>query len=134
MEASYQLVLGFSAWTLFLLLLIGLLRVGLVLTGHRKPNGFKPSGEDVSPFANRLCRAHANCYENMPMVLGVILYAAWTNQLAVTNCCAMVFLGARVLQSLTHIISTRNKAVLLRFAFFAVQCAILAYWMICLWF
>ena len=50
-------LLGFIAWTLLLVLGIGLLRSWLTVTGKRAANEFSTSGADVSPFSARLCRA-----------------------------------------------------------------------------
>ncbi|QRN03074.1 MAPEG family protein [Legionella sp. MW5194] len=130
MESGYLLVLGFCTWTLILLFSIGLLRVSLTVSGQRRANAFSPFGDDVSPFANRLCRAHANCYENLPVVIGVVFVAALTQQLPVINPLVLTFLTLRVLQSIVHVLSTRVLAVLVRFVFFAGQVLILFYWII----
>ncbi|KTD47005.1 MAPEG family protein [Legionella rubrilucens] len=130
MESGYLLVLGFCTWTLILLFSIGLLRVSLTVSGQRRANAFSPFGDDVSPFANRLCRAHANCYENLPVVVGVVFVAAMTQQLSVINPLALTCLTLRVLQSIVHVLSTRVLAVLVRFLFFAGQVFILFYWII----
>ena len=129
MSHSAIALLGFVSWTLLLLLMIGGTRAGLVLTGKRAANQFNPDGKDVSPFSNRLCRAHANCYENLPLFAAVILLALVMGRNGVTDPLALWFLGARVAQSVTHLISTSHNAVLVRFAFFAVQIAILVYWL-----
>lgn len=133
MEPSYLLVLGFCTWTFLLLLTIGAYRIGLTLQGQSKANSFKPSSEFGHTFGHRIGRAHANCCENLPLVLGVVLYAFMTNNLAIINSLALLFLGLRVAQSITHIISVRVIAVLIRFTLFAGQCAIFIYWLYCLW-
>ncbi|MDX1838415.1 MAPEG family protein [Legionella taurinensis] len=130
MELGYLLVLGYCTWTLILLFSIGLLRVSLTVSGQRRANAFSPFGDEVSPFANRLCRAHANCYENLPVVLGVVFVAAMTQQLSVINPLALTLLTLRVLQSIVHVLSTRVLAVLVRFVFFVGQVLILFYWII----
>lgn len=132
MESAYLLVLGFCSWALILLLGIGVLRFSFVLTGQRRANAFTPSGEEISSFGHRVCRAHANCYENLPVVIGVVLVAAMTHQLAIINPLALTFLTLRVLQSIVHVLSNAVTAVLIRFLLFAAQVAILAYWIICL--
>lgn len=53
MNASIAALLGYVAWTLALLMLLGLLRTKLTLAGERQPNSFDPGGADVSPFSNR---------------------------------------------------------------------------------
>lgn len=123
-------LLGYALWTIILVLSLGLLRTGLVVAGKKKANEFKPSGEDLQGIGARLTRAHANCYENLPIAGAVLLYAIATSQTAITDGLALAFLGARVLQSLTHIVSTSRPAVLLRFAFFVVQIVILIIWIV----
>lgn len=130
MNTSYMLVLGFSAWALLLLLMIAVVRFSMVAKGEHKPHNFTPDGEEMSAFSKRLYRAHANCYENLPLLLGVIFVAALTNNLALTDPLALTFLACRILQSLAHLYSGRSRVVLIRFAFFAVQCGILIYWLI----
>lgn len=130
MSPSELAVLGFAAWTLLLVTTIGLMRSGYVLGGKRPANSFNPDGADVSAFSNRLCRAHANCYENLPIFLAVILLAIATGRSVVTDPLALWFLGARVAQSATHLASTSQSAVTLRFAFMLVQVGILAWWII----
>lgn len=133
MQESYLLLLGFCSWTVLILMLIGALRTWLTLTCQRRANNFAPSGEDISPFSHRLCRTHANCYENLPIVIGIIGYAYMTNNLAITNTFAIAFLVFRILQSITHLISTSVIAVSIRFAFFTGQYAIILYWLYHLW-
>lgn len=123
-------LLGFVAWTILLVLMLAVVRTGLVFAGKKKSNEFKPSGEDLEGFGSRLTRAHSNCYENLPIAGAVLLYAIATSQTAITDQLAMAFLGARVLQSLTHLASTNRLAVLIRFAFFVVQVLILIFWLL----
>lgn len=121
MPPSATALVGFAAWTLLLVLLIGLYRVSLVMTGKRAPNQFDPGGADVGEFSGRLCRAHANCYENLPIFGALIAVALVTGQTAATDGLAMWFLGARIGQSVVHIASTSNMAVNVRFVLFLAQ-------------
>lgn len=123
-------LLGFAAWTLILVVTLGVYRTGLVSAGKKRANEFRASGDDLTGFGQRLTRAHANCYENLPAAGAVLLYAIATDQTAVTDGLAFAFLGARVLQSLVHLASTSRAAVLVRFAFFIVQVVILAIWIL----
>lgn len=123
-------LLGYAAWTILLVMLLGALRTGLVFAGKKKANEFRPSGEDLQGFGQRATRAHANCYENLPVAAAILLYAIATNQTAITDELALLFLGARLLQSLTHLASTSRPAVLVRFAFFIVQIVILVIWLL----
>lgn len=130
MTPSAVALLGFAAWSILLVVLLAIFRVSLVTAGKKSSAGFSPMGDDVDGFGRRLTRAHANCYENLPLAGAVLLYAIATNQTAITDGLAMAFLGARLLQSLTHLASTSRPAVSIRFAFYVVQILILAFWIL----
>jgi uncharacterized MAPEG superfamily protein len=119
---------GFLAWSLALLVLMELIRCKLVLTREVPANGFTPDNARLSPFMQRLARAHANCIEGLPIFGGLMLVALVTERTAVTDPLAYAFLAARVLQSLVHLASVSPAAVTLRFTAFAVQMAIAVYW------
>ena len=121
---------GFILWTLLLLVTMGLTRVRLVMTRQVPPNGFKPDNAGLSPFMQRLARAHMNCVEGLPVFGGLMLVAAVSGQTAITDPLAYVFLGARLAQSLVHLASTSNRAVQLRFFAFLVQVLIGFWWAI----
>lgn len=123
-------MLGFVAWTLLLMLLMESMRSWLVLSGRKPPDRFRIDGSDVSPFAQRLARAHANCYESFPIVGGLLLLALATNHTTITDPLALWLLAARLAQSITHLLSTNALAVRIRFTFFAVQLLIAAWWVI----
>ena len=130
MTHSLFALLGFATWTLLLLAGIALLRCCYTLIGERRANGFAVSGEDVSPFSGRLCRAHANCYENLPAFAAIIAVAALSGNAHITDPLALWALAARITQSSIHLISTRNRAVIARFSMLMVQWVIQAYWIV----
>jgi uncharacterized MAPEG superfamily protein len=132
MTATALAVLGYSAWMLVLLLILGGLRTYLTLSGQKAANSFRPDGSDVSPFSGRLCRAHANCYEGFPIFGGLLLLALASGRSAATDPLALWFLAARIGQSTTHLISTSVQAVQVRFAFFLAQVVIAIWWVIAL--
>lgn len=132
MNHSALALLGFAAWTMILLAGIALLRGTLTLGGVRDANSFAVGGEDVSPFSGRLCRAHANGYENLPVFASILAVAMVSGHAALTDPLALWALGARVAQSSAHLISTCNRAVLLRFSCLMAQWAIQAYWLVLL--
>lgn len=123
-------LLGYIGLLLLILLILAGLRTMLTLKGVKKANDFSPTGEDAGDFSRRLVRAHANMYEFFPVYGGVLLYAMATGQSDVTNGLAMIFLGARVVQAIIHILSTSVLAVQARFFFFLVQFFIAAYWVL----
>ena len=118
----------FIAWTLLLLVLMEVIRSQLVLTGKVVANGFTPDNAGLSPFMQRLARAHANCVESLPVFGGLLLVAIVTERTAIADPLAYVFLASRVFQSLVHLASTSPTAVTIRFTAFAVQMGIGLYW------
>ncbi len=125
-------LLGFAAWTIMMVMLLGLFRTGLVFAGKKKSNEFRATGEDLGSFGYRATRVHANCYENLPVAAAVLLYAIATNQTAITDPLALAFLGLRLAQSAVHLTSTARPMVLIRFAFYIGQNAILIFWILSL--
>ena len=121
-------LIAFIAWTLLLLTLMEVIRTQLVLRRKVRANGFTPDNANLSPFMQRLARAHANCLENLPIFGGLLLDAIATGNTSITNPLAYLFLGARVFQSLVHLSSVSALAVTIRFTAFAVQMTIGLYW------
>jgi uncharacterized MAPEG superfamily protein len=112
-------------WTLVLLIAgIGVPRVSAVLMGRAEPKQFRADVPQGSERYQRTMRAHMNCVENLPVFAALVLLGS---SLGITGplfqvSAALVF-PARVLQSLTHVASGRNRAVNARFGFFSVQLA-----------
>lgn len=130
MSPSVLALVGYVAWTILLATTIVFYRTVLVLKKERAANAFLPSGDDVSPFSNRLCRAHANCYENLPIFAALVLLALVTGNASITDPLARWVLAARVAQSTVHLISTSEMAVSLRAVLLLVQLGIEAYWVV----
>lgn len=125
-------LIGFIAWALLLLVLMEAIRSQLVLRGKVPANGFTPDNTGLSPFMQRLARAHANCVEGLPIFGGLLLVAIATGRSSITDPLAYAFLACRVFQSLVHLASLSPAAVTVRFTAFAAQMAIGAYWAFCL--
>ena len=121
---------GFIAWSLALLVLMEAIRSKLVLTREVAPNAFTPDNAALSPFMQRLARAHANCLEGLPIFGGLLLVAVLAGKPQTTDALAYVFLAARIAQSLIHLASVSPAAVTARFTAFAVQLGIGVYWAI----
>ena len=119
---------GFISWVLLLLLLMEGIRSQLVLRGKVAANGFTPDNAGLSPFMQRLARAHGNCVEGLPIFGGLLVVAIVTDRAAVTDPLAYLLLGSRIVQSLIHLASSSPAAATLRFTAFAVQLAIGIYW------
>lgn len=76
----------------------------------------------------RLARAHANCVEGLPIFGGLLAIAIMTSRTGITDALAFWLLGARIVQSIIHLVSTSPLAVSLRFTAFAIQMMIGVYW------
>jgi uncharacterized MAPEG superfamily protein len=68
-------------------------------------------------------RAHANCLENLPLYTAVVVAIVATGiQSVVLDRLAIVFLAARVCQTIVHVaLAATNFATTLRFIFFSTQ-------------
>jgi uncharacterized MAPEG superfamily protein len=127
-HASATVLTALIAWALLLLVLMEVLRTRLVATKAVASNEFKPDNSNLSPFMQRLARAHANCVEGLPIFGGLLVVALLTNRAGITDPLAPWLLAARLIQSTTHLASLSVLAVNIRFLAFAVQIAIAAYW------
>jgi uncharacterized MAPEG superfamily protein len=130
MTPTLTALTGFVAWTLFLLILMETIRSKLVLTRAVRSNQFVPDNANLSPFMQRLARAHANCLEGLPIFGGLMVIAVVSGKSAVTDPLAYVFLGARIVQSVVHLSSLSVVAVNIRFSAFAIQMLIGGYWVV----
>jgi uncharacterized MAPEG superfamily protein len=130
MSTTLLALLGFLSWTLFLLVLMEAIRSKLVLTREVPANGFSPDNAGLSPFMQRLARAHANCLEGLPLFGGFMVLAVVAGKTNITDPLAYALLAARIIQSAIHLASTSPMAVTARFTAFAVQLGIAIYWAI----
>lgn len=120
------------AWTLLLVVLMEVLRSRLVITRRMAANEFRPDNANLSPFMQRLARAHANCVEGFPIFGGLLLLALASGRHAITDPLALWLVLARVVQSGIHLSALSVVAVNARFAAFAVQLVIAIYWVVAL--
>jgi uncharacterized MAPEG superfamily protein len=127
-NVSATVLIGLVAWTLFLVILMEILRARLIVTKAVAANEFKPDNANLSPFMQRLARAHANCVESVPIFGVLLIVALLTNRAGVTNPLAPWLLAARIVQSCVHLASISLPASWARFIAFAVQIAIAVYW------
>ena len=128
MSQTLLALLGFISWALLLLVLMEVIRSRLVLAGQVAANGFNPENSNLSPFMQRLARAHANCLEGLPIFGGLMLVAVMAGKSSFTDPLACILLGARIVQSSIHLASKSPAAVTARFVAFAVQVGIAVYW------
>jgi uncharacterized MAPEG superfamily protein len=128
MNPTLTALAGFVAWSLLLLVVMEAIRAKLVLSRAVAANAFTPDNSNLSPFMQRLARAHANCVEGLPLFGGLMVVAVLAGKSSVTDPLAYAFLGARIVQSIIHLSSLSAPAVTLRFSAFAVQMGIGVYW------
>ncbi len=127
-NVSGVVLVGLVAWTLFLLILMEILRTRLILIKAVAANELKPDNSNLSPFMQRLARAHANCVESLPIFGVLLIVALLPNRAGITNPLAPWLLVARLIQSSVHLASLSVPAVYVRFTAFAIQIAIAVYW------
>jgi uncharacterized MAPEG superfamily protein len=123
MLLSQWALLGFAMWTVLLVVVaIGAPRLIAISRKEAKPSSFNPAVPHGSERYQRSMRAHANCVENLPVFATLVLLGgALGVGEAPFQLAAFCVLPARVLQSVAHVASGRNRAVLARFTFYSVQ-------------
>ena len=130
MQTNSAFVLtAYIGWTMFLVILIEVLRTRFLLTRTVAANEFRPDNSNLPPYMQRLARAHANCVESFPIIGGLLVVALLTNRTGITDALALWLLFARLLQSSIHAVSTNVLASWLRFFAFAIQIAIAVHWL-----
>lgn len=124
MSVPLWMLLGFSMWTLLLLLLtIGVYRWSRIFTGRVAIRDFPADATGGEDWYQRATRAHANCIENLP-VFGAIVFALQSAHVSgsLVDALAATVLIARIPQSLVHVgFAHTNTVATLRFGFYFVQ-------------
>lgn len=122
---SMQALLGFTAWTLLLVLVIFSWRgIEIVLKGKKADSWTRGKDTESPGLIRRIEHAHANCLENLPLFAVIVLAASAMSKSAVTDHWAMYVLYARIAQSVTHMIGVSHWLVMLRATFWSVQLAL----------
>ena len=107
MSASAVCLFGLIGWTIVLTFLLIGVRLKPIFGGTVL---FDQDGSDLPGFAQRVTRAHGNSLEWLTIPAALIVYGVATGQSAVTDGLAMVVLGARLGQSVVHMISVSVPA------------------------
>ena len=128
MESTAAAILWLVMW--WALLMVQLPLVRLLASRKTGSMAFDPNGFDLQGYGRRLTRAIANCQENIPIYIGVLLFAMATDTTAITNATAIWLLYARIAQSVTHLLSTSSPMILLRFFFFLLQFLLIVWWVV----
>lgn len=124
MTIPVWMLLGFAAWTAFVLLsTIGVYRLSRVVLGRAGMADFPADRIEGHDWYRRSMRAHANCVENLPVFAATVLaLCAGAVSGPAVNALSIAVLIARVLQSSVHICLMQTKTVVTaRFTFFLVQ-------------
>ena len=118
------MLLGFSVWTIVLLLCtVGVYRWSRILTGKVEIGKFRADLVEGSDWYLCAMRAHANCIENLP-VFGAIVLAIYVSGLSsnIINILSAAILVARIFQSIIHVAMRQsNSVVRVRFFLFFIQ-------------
>ena len=69
-------LLGLASWHVLVLFLLAGFRLYTSITQKKAANTFAADGSDVPGFGQRLVRVHANCYENIPLFLALLMVEA----------------------------------------------------------
>jgi uncharacterized MAPEG superfamily protein len=125
MSASAICLFGLIAWTILLAVFLISARLPSILGGTIL---FTQDGSDIPGLGQRITRAQGNSLEWLVIPAALILYGIATGQSAVTDGLAMVVLGARLGQSIAHMLSVSFPAVMVRATLFTVQLVIFVMW------
>ncbi len=119
---SMQALIGFTAWTVLLVLIIFAWRgIEIVINGKKADSWTRGKDVEEPGLIRRIEHAHINCLENLPIFAVIVLAAAAMGKSAVTEPYAMYVLYARLAQSVTHMIGVSHWLVMLRATFWAIQ-------------
>jgi uncharacterized MAPEG superfamily protein len=118
-------VLSFATWTIAILILgVGVYRWSLILAGKAELRSFPGDEPHGSPLYRRAVRAHANCVENLPVFVAIVLATEAAGVHSYTlDVLSVGVVAARVVQTSAHLASGSNAATAVRFTFLSVQLA-----------
>lgn len=122
-----QALIGFAAWTLLLVFVVFNWRFFEVLRGRPANSWLRGAAAPSPPLVTRVEHAHANCIENLPVFVAIVVAAALLEKLDAINVAGPFVLYARIAQSLTHLAGTSHWLVFIRANFYAVQLLLFAY-------
>ena len=114
-------LLAFTAWTLFLVVLVLLYRGPRILTGTPITAWTRGDSMTDPGIIKRITDAHLNCLENLPIFAVLVLAAASTGKLAVVAPFAAYVFYARIGQSVVHMIGIQPLLVTVRATFWVIQ-------------
>ena len=128
MGATETTILWLVVW--WAVMMVQLPAIRMIASKSTGSMAFDPNGSDLEGYGQRLTRVVANCQENIPLFIGVMLLALISDQRAIVDVTACWLLYARIGQSVVHLISTSTPMVMVRFAFFLVQVGLIVCWVV----
>lgn len=124
MTLPLWMLLGFAAWTLFVLMAgVGVYRWLLIFQGKAELTSFPGDTAHGGSAYRRAVRAHANCVENLPAFAAIVLVgsAARLNP-SHMGALSVTVLAARMIQTSIHmLLPISNVSIAFRFSFFLIQ-------------
>jgi uncharacterized MAPEG superfamily protein len=120
-------LIGFTAWTLLLVLIVFNWRFFEVLRGKPANSWGRGIAAPSPPFIVRVEHAHANCLENLPVFAALVLGAVALDKRAVIDLAGPFVLYFRLAQSACHLAGTSHWLVFVRANFFMIQWLLFAY-------
>ncbi len=112
----------FAVWGLLLVISIGTWRLAMAVSGNVPQGGFNPGTPHGGAAYWRLNRAHMNVVENLPFFGAIVLGGMIANvQEPNFQMLSSVVLLARIAQTIIHVTSGAQIAILLRFSAYLVQ-------------
>lgn len=126
-------LLGFTAWTLLLVVMVVMWRVIEVLRGQKINSWGRSNSIAVPSFVERAGHAHLNALENLPVFAVIVLAAQLLGKTGGVDALGAWVLAARVAQSVAHLIGTSPLLVMLRATFYFIQLGLFAWllWGLC---
>jgi len=124
MTIPMWMLLGFTTWTLFLLMAtVGVYRWINILFRRVPIAAFRTDQVEGADWYKRGTRAHANCIENLPVFGAIVLLLFATGMSSPTiDALSIIILIARIIQSMVHVCHVQTNAfVSVRFSFYTVQ-------------
>lgn len=123
-----EALLYYVLWMIALVAFYVGYRFPLVLSFSKPANSWTRGNAVQDPgIITRASHSHANAVENLPLFAAVVLAAVATGHSEVVNGLSCYVLGARIAQTVMHLIGTSFILVLLRATFWIVQIGLIAY-------
>lgn len=102
-------------------------RLLAIASGKKQVTDFARNQHSGPPWYQRTTDAVANATEYLLLYSGIVVLVYFNQQLQLLNTAAYIIIGARIMQTTAHIISTSAVFVQLRFGFWLLQMGFFLY-------